>query len=230
MKIIPVIDILSGRAVRAYRGNRDDYRPLQSPLCPDPAPAGVLQGYLGLFPFTTIYIADLDAILGRGDNRTAIGELVQCFPGVEFWLDDGNNGTVSSRDARVLPVIGSETGIAAHAVAAAIGADPGAVLSLDFNQEGLLGDAALLAHPECWPGRCIAMALHRVGSGEGPDTALLASLRARAPGCEWHAAGGIRGIEDLRALAEVGAAGALLATALHNGTITRFDLENLEIT
>ncbi|MEJ2761616.1 MAG: HisA/HisF-related TIM barrel protein [Gammaproteobacteria bacterium] len=229
MKIIPVIDILSARAVRAYRGDRDGYRPLESALCPRPDPAGVLQGYLGLFPFTTIYIADLDAILGRGDNRDVLGELVRRFPGVEFWLDDGNSGADFPREARLHTVIGSETGIAADAVGDAAGANPDTVLSLDFNQEGLLGDADLLEQPERWPGRCIVMALHRVGSGEGPDTALLASLRARAPDREWYAAGGIRHAEDLHALAEAGAAGALIASALHNGTITRFDLENLEI-
>ena len=63
----------------------------------------------------------------------------------------------------------------------------------------------------------IVLDLARVGSGEGPDVALLAALRARFPEVELLAGGGVRDAADLRALADAGAAGALVATALHSG-------------
>jgi len=227
MQIVPVIDILAGRAVSAYRGERERYAPLQSPLSPDPDPASVLQGYLGLFPFTTVYIADLDAIQGLGDNRNLILAMVKAHPSLQFWLDGGSHGGPDT-PANVHAVLGSETGITPAQLAAAAGSDPETVLSLDFNGGELLGDATLLEQPRSWPRRCIVMTLRRIGSGEGPDAALLTSLRQQAPDRHWYAAGGIRHAVDLHALAEAGAAGALVATALHRGALTSTDLEDFE--
>jgi uncharacterized protein related to proFAR isomerase len=69
--------------------------------------------------------------------------------------------------------------------------------------------------------------LARVGSGEGPDVASIAELRARVPNVELLAGGGVRDAADLRALEEAGAAGALVATALHSGAISADDLRAL---
>ena len=69
--------------------------------------------------------------------------------------------------------------------------------------------------------------LARVGSGEGPDVALLGELHARFPDLELLAGGGVRDAADLRALAAAGASGALVATALHGGAIEAGELRAL---
>jgi hypothetical protein len=69
--------------------------------------------------------------------------------------------------------------------------------------------------------------LARVGSGAGPDIALVGELCARFPELELLAGGGVRDVADLRALAEAGAAGALVATALHGGAIGPDELRAL---
>ena len=69
------------------------------------------------------------------------------------------------------------------------------------------------------------MTLARVGSDAGPDLARLAEIRAIAPGCEIYAAGGVRDVADLSALKGAGAAGALIASALHERRIVGADLE-----
>ena len=73
----------------------------------------------------------------------------------------------------------------------------------------------------------IVLDLARVGSGAGPDVALVRELSARCPELELLAGGGVRDVADLRALAEAGAAGALVATALHSGAIGRDQLRAL---
>jgi phosphoribosylformimino-5-aminoimidazole carboxamide ribotide isomerase len=94
------------------------------------------------------------------------------------------------------------------------------VLSLDFFGEEFKGPQALLAATGLyWPKRVLAMNLRRVGSEAGPDVALIESLAAKAPDCAVYAAGGIRSIEDLERVAAGGAAGALIATALHEGRL-----------
>ena len=68
------------------------------------------------------------------------------------------------------------------------------------------------------------MNLRRVGSGLGPDHELTMHLATRIPGCQVYAAGGVRSIEDLLQVQATGAAGALLASALHEGRIGRAQL------
>ena len=57
--------------------------------------------------------------------------------------------------------------------------------------------------------------------------ALLGELHARFPDVELLAGGGVRDAADLRALADAGAAGALVATALHGGAIDADELRAL---
>jgi len=58
-----------------------------------------------------------------------------------------------------------------------------------------------------------------VGTTAGPDLARLARCRALAPKSRCYSAGGVRDIRDLERLQDAGAAGALLASALHDGLI-----------
>ena len=69
--------------------------------------------------------------------------------------------------------------------------------------------------------------LARVGSGAGPDVALVRELCARFPELELLAGGGVRDVADLHALAEAAAARALVATALHDGAIGPGELRAL---
>ena len=62
--------------------------------------------------------------------------------------------------------------------------------------------------------------LARVGSGAGPPLEAVAQLAQALPGVAIYAGGGVRGDGDLLALESAGAAGALVATALHEGNIT----------
>jgi len=97
-------------------------------------------------------------------------------------------------------------------------------LSLDFIAEGPRGLQALFIESGHWPKRVIAMSLDRVGTAHGPDVARLASVVNRAGSCGVYASGGIREIRDLEAVVDVGAQGALLATALHRGAITQDEI------
>jgi phosphoribosylformimino-5-aminoimidazole carboxamide ribotide isomerase len=49
MKLIPVMDLMSGQVVHARRGERDQYRPIQSILCPSAAPEAILQALIENF-------------------------------------------------------------------------------------------------------------------------------------------------------------------------------------
>ena len=65
MEIIPVIDIRQNQVVHAIKGQRQNYRPLQTSLCNSHSPEDIVQAFIDTYPFKTIYIADLDAIQGH---------------------------------------------------------------------------------------------------------------------------------------------------------------------
>ena len=217
MQVIPVLDLIEGRVVRAKMGDRDAYRPIETPLSATADPVDVTRGLLRLGPFPTLYIADLDAIRGRGDNFAALAGLREAFPDVELWIDNGaaTLATVEATQRFGVPVLGSES----QADAALVASRRDALLSLDFRGEAFQGPPELLSRPGLWPERVIVMTLHRVGGGAGPDFERLAAIRARADGRRLYAAGGVRDGADLTALKSAGAAGVLVASALHDGRI-----------
>ncbi|MFL6622831.1 MAG: HisA/HisF-related TIM barrel protein [Sulfurifustis sp.] len=225
MQLIPVIDLLKGQVVHARAGNRRAYQPLQSPLGGGSDPVAVVQALLGLHPFRTFYIADLDAIQRRGDNATIVRALQHRFPQVEWWLDAGFSDANAVADASAQglghPVMGSETLADSAALLGAVRAFGHVILSLDFKHDAFLGPADVLASPSFWPERVIVMTLARVGTDTGPDFARLRQLCARDRGKRFYAAGGVRGPADLEELERIGVAGVLLATALHTGRLPR---------
>ena len=226
MEIIPVIDLKEGAVVHARQGQRETYVPIVSPLCKSSTPRDVVAGYLTVFPFATLYVADLDAIQGRGDNHAVLADLRAGYPDLRLWVDRGLaalDETLAwcARDLGA-PVIGSESQrdtalIAGFRETARDAIRP--ILSLDFQGDAFLGAAELLTDPSLWPERVIVMTLGRVGSGGGPDLDRLRAIKAQAGARQVYAAGGTRDAADLETLATMGIAGALVATALHDGRI-----------
>jgi HisA/HisF family protein len=226
VKLVAVLDLMGGQVVHARRGERHAYRPIVSPLCGGAEPLAVARALLDLFAFDALYVADLDAILGRGGNAAAVETLRGAFPDLDIWLDAGIASPQALRaclGSGLTPVLGSESQRGPELLERARGGD--AVLSLDFRAGAPLGPRGIFDRPERWPRRVIALDLARVGSSLGPDLELLASVRRRAPGAEVYAGGGVRDGADLEALGAAGAAGVLLASALHNSRVTRQDLE-----
>ncbi|HKD28904.1 MAG TPA: HisA/HisF-related TIM barrel protein [Xanthobacteraceae bacterium] len=227
MDIIPVLDLRGGIVVRARMGRRDQYRPLESPLSPTSDPIDVMRGLYSVYPFTTFYVADLDAIMGTGDNATALRHLRTEFPTADFWVDNGVADLSTAQrwlDAGLGHlVVGSESQREAAIMQRLFDHDR-VVLSLDFRDRAFQGPLALLDDVACWPSRLIVMTLGRVGSGAGPDLDRLAAIRNVAAGRQIYAAGGVRDSCDLVALKRAGMSGALVATSLHEGSVSGSDI------
>ncbi|SFJ25655.1 HisA/HisF-related TIM barrel protein [Methylobacterium brachiatum] len=217
--VIPVLDLRGGRVVRARRGERSSYAPIETPLAKGSEPAAVARGLLAAWPARTLYVADLDAIIdAAAPDLATLDAIARACPGIGLWVDAGFaafEGVAAFLAAGLgRPVIGSESQSDAGLVARL---GDRAVLSLDTRGTERLGPAALHDDPALWPPDVIAMTLARVGAGAGPDLEALQALRT--PGRRVYAAGGVRGPDDLRALREAGIAGALVASALHDGTL-----------
>jgi phosphoribosylformimino-5-aminoimidazole carboxamide ribotide isomerase len=90
-----------------------------------------------------------------------------------------------------------------------------------------LGAKSLFSRQDLWPDNIIIMTLTRVGSCLGPDLAKLNEFCSHYPDKQFIAAGGIRNTNDLHAIRLLGVNQALVASALHSGTIIREDIQNL---
>jgi phosphoribosylformimino-5-aminoimidazole carboxamide ribotide isomerase len=224
MRVIPVIDLMGGTAVRAVRGERERYRPLgRDPL----AVAHAFRSDLGLHE---LYVADLDAIGGAGGNDAVIRALAR---DARLMVDAGVSDPERARALLDLGVhrivIGTETLTGLEALEPLLADVPDVVVSVDLRDGRTMSpdprladlpapDAVARLH-RAGLREVIVLDLARVGSGAGPDIRLIAELHAAFPDLELLAGGGVRDAEDLRALADAGAAGALVATALHRGVI-----------
>ncbi|WP_300496372.1 HisA/HisF-related TIM barrel protein [uncultured Methylophaga sp.] len=221
MLIIPVIDLMGGKVVHAQGGRRDQYQPLTSQLTSSVYPNAVIKQLLKWYPFTDIYIADLDAIECKNIDKAFYLQLHHLFPQLTIWLDAGirtlNDWQYWCDIPNIKPVLGSET---LQDLQLLNKLQPTEfILSLDFRQGQLLGQYDLLTQVDLWPDTIIVMSLDTVGMDNGPDEKLLNTIQKIKPGTQLIAAGGVRGEEDLMHLAKKQIKGALIASALHKGRL-----------
>jgi phosphoribosylformimino-5-aminoimidazole carboxamide ribotide isomerase len=219
LQVVPVLDVLGGRVVRAVRGERAAYRPIVSSLVAGSAPVDVARALVRRSGSGVLYVADLDALQGGRVQLALLEALLDALPGLVLWVDAGLRDAGDGRrlcDALgpcATPVFGSES----LADVGALDAFPDAVLSLDSRRARPLDPAGIWAEPARWPGTVVVMTLDRVGAAAGPDLEAFGRLRAQAPDRRWIGAGGVRDAADLAAAAAAGADGWLVASALHDG-------------
>jgi HisA/HisF family protein len=230
---------MGGQVVQGLRGERQRYQAVHSGLVIGSDPVAIARALCRECDGRAVYVADLDALEGRGDQREVIRELRDQL-GVEAWVDAGvSDSEAASRlleagAARV--IVGTETLTDIRALRAIRKILPASQLlvSVDIGDHGVLSRcSALSGRPPLAVIESLAreevtevilLALRQVGTGGGPDLETLVAVREAFPGLRLIAGGGVRSGEDLRALAEAGADAVLLATALHRGWITAADI------
>lgn len=229
MQIIPVIDLKDGFVVSAQQGLRDQYQPIHSYLSASCKIEDVVNGFLSLHPFNTLYIADLNAIMRSGNNRELIDKVISDNNNIEFWIDDGLMIEESSSitDTRYKSIIGSENQYRLNSYhTESIKKN---ILSLDFFPNiGYKGPVDLIENKALWPKDIIIMSLDHVGNNNGPDFERLLSFLNNYPENNIIAAGGIRNKVDLINLNKIGVNQVLIASALHSGMITADIIKSLE--
>ncbi|MFZ2403879.1 MAG: HisA/HisF-related TIM barrel protein [Methylobacter sp.] len=225
MKIIPVIDLKDGVVVHARQGNRQHYQPINTDLCKSSDIFQVIGAFLGIYEFDTFYIADLNAITGPGDHNHLITGVLTRFPQITFWVDKGYQkyDRETQHPANYLPVLGSES-YRNETISEIKAYKNDFILSLDYSNSGALGADSLFSDPTFWPKNIIIMTLERVGSHAGPDLDKLTEFCRQYPDKNFIAAGGIRNKQDCMLLSEAGIHQALVASALHSGTIKAEDI------
>jgi phosphoribosylformimino-5-aminoimidazole carboxamide ribotide isomerase len=241
LKVIPVIDILNGAVVHAVRGNRQEYKPLQSVLTASVNPVEIATVFK-LQGFSTLYIADLDAIQGKKPYFELYNHIAQI--GFNIMIDTGVTDIKTVKNllkhgvSKV--ILGTET-LQSRAflkeTVKQVGADK-IIISLDIKNDNLLTHTAFNNPTNMFEliedfrtmgvTEFILLDLTRVGSNEGVNMdALKKTLTICAD--RFYVGGGIRDIDDLLILKELNVLGVLSATALHLGKITIKNLKNANL-
>jgi len=215
---------MGGKVVQARQGDRDNYQPLQSTITSKQSPIEVISDLFALQEFSTVYIADIDAITEGKLNSSLYSDISACFPTAQFLLDAGikhkSDWDCIADYSNIKPVIGSET-LLDLSWLDDTRVKQSSILSLDFKLGQFLGDSTLLTEQSYWPSGIIVMNLDRVGAQSGPDIKLLAEIKLHALNNEVFAAGGVRGLDDLSELNNQNIDGVLIATALHDGRVSK---------
>ena len=227
--------------VRGVAGRREEYRPIVSQIAADAQPATVARALVERFGFDTVYVADLDAIQhGRLDGR---GWQDIATAGLRLWLDAGIGNARSERKLVELTkqtkvdfrlIVGLETLESLDALKAIAKTWKSPIVSLDLKagvpltridqfRDAKPAEIARALH-ECGIQDLIVLDLADVGMNSGASTIDLCREIAVGYRGTLIGGGGVRGFDDLQALADAGCSAALVASALHDGRLTRADV------
>jgi phosphoribosylformimino-5-aminoimidazole carboxamide ribotide isomerase len=220
------VDLRAGRAVQLVGGRYDAERV----GLPDPVAVARDWEAAG---FPALHVIDLDAALGRGDNRPAIrGILAGCQVPVQVGGGVRDDETADALlDLGAARVIAGTRAVedrawlerlcARHPGRIVVAADvrDGEVVTRGWTARAGVGGEAFIASLDVLPIAAVLVTdVTREGSMVGADTERFAVL-VHASRHPLQAAGGIGGLDDLRALAEAGAAAVVLGMALYTGAL-----------
>lgn len=244
MEVIPVLDLLRGKAVHARGGKRAAYQPVRSVLLPgrEGDAVALARAYRTSVGANQCYIADLDAIDGWTPQLKLLGVLADASQGFGTGLMVDAGITTPKAAVQLLEagasrvVVGLETlkgFIDLQKIVDQVGGSR-VVFSLDLlggkpirrrtrtvsRDQSLaleLGARAAEAGVES----IIVLDLAAVGSGAGPQGLEIVAAIKSLVGVQVYAAGGVRSTRDLEELASVGCDAVLVGTAIHEGTLDR---------
>ena len=212
MLVFFVIDVMDGKVVRAYKGERESYRSIAefSSIVDTDDPMDVV---MEIRP-KRLYVADLDAIMGRGCNDRLMETLAGKVD--ELLVDSGFRDPRELVGLSYVPVLGTET----FDLKRLDEVECEAYVSLDFKRGKLLGNLSFESAMEILNSHefpVIVLTMDNVGTSK-LDFATI----ERVLGLSQNpvlVGGGVGSMDDLLRLKEMGCYGALVSTAVHKGRI-----------
>ncbi len=243
MNVIPAIDLRGGRCVRLYQGAFDK----ETEYSTDPA--GVARRFAGL-GVRNLHIVDLDGARGGKQQNQAIvkaiaaesplavqlGGGIRSRDTVAAWLDAGvarcvvGSMAVSEPDTvndwlaefgadRIVLALDVRIDAAGAPMLSTNGWEKTSSLSLWDCVERYLSKG--LQHVLCTD-------VSRDGAMSGPNTELYARFVQRFGDVQLQASGGVRGVDDLHALRNAGAAAAISGRALLDGKLSDVEVRSFQ--
>lgn len=226
MIAVPAVDVSGGRCVQWVGGLPETERV----SLPDPAAVAARWWRKG---FRTLHVVDLDAALGRGDNRAVVRDLIACTTaltqfgggvrdraGIERALAAGADRVIVGTRAVEDPAWLARAAAAfPDQVVVAADMRDGMVLRRGWTEASDTSVEDFLTALDDLPlAGVLCTDVAREGRVQGGDPERARAIIGASSHPVWMS-GGISSLDELRRLGSAGAAGAVLGMALYDGTL-----------
>ena len=235
MKIYPAIDLIAGQAVRLSQGRFDAKTVYQR------SPIELARGYAAAGA-DFLHVVDLDGakkgqpahtgllleLIAASGLQVQVGGGIRALEHVQALLEAGADrviiGSLAVKQPQLTEQIFAAAGPEHITLAADARIDESGVPRVATH--GWQADAALsvddlITRYQPHGVRCILCTdISRDGEMRGPNVGLYRDLARRYPDIEILASGGVSTLDDLRALRDAGATGAVVGKALLQGAFT----------
>jgi phosphoribosylformimino-5-aminoimidazole carboxamide ribotide isomerase len=219
-RLILALDILDGMVVHAVKGERDRYTPIHtfSSIVKSSDPSTLIQQVMP----KEAYIADINRLTGRGDNRAHIKKISKfCRTMLDWGVRDSRDVKTALKIADNV-ILGTETSsfelIEIHSnfkMNVSIDIKNGSVLS----PENLRDPLKLVRRLNDYDiGDLIILEMDRIGTKSGVDTEFISGV-VDLSDHDIILGGGVRSCDGIDELKRIGVKGAIISTAVHDGSI-----------
>lgn len=227
MQILPAIDLQNGQVVRLYQGDYNQKTVYSSDPC------AVARGFAAAGA-KNLHVVDLDgakdgslanfetvaALAAQSGLAVEVGGGIRTEERIQKYLELGAArvilGTVAVQDFAFTQKMAQKYG---ERIAVGVDAKDGKVATHGWLQvSGLDGPAFCRQLAEAGVRTVIYTDIARDGTGQGANLEVYRQL-CRIPGLRVIASGGVSGLAEIRALAGMGAWGAILGKALYTGRL-----------
>jgi len=226
MQVIPAVDLREGACVQLVGGS---YAAERIRIA-DPVAVAREWARLG---FSRVHIVDLDAATGRGSNRDIVRKILE-IPSVSFQCGGGVRDLDSIDELLTAGasevVLGTravedrawlEEAVARYPDRVIVAADAASrrLLSRGWSETSSRDVVDFIGGLEPLPlAAVLVTAVDREGRMQGPDVTLIEEITAGST-IPIQASGGVRSVEDIRALSDAGASAAIIGMALYTGVL-----------
>ncbi len=241
MRIIPAIDLKDGKCVRLFKGDFEQTTEYSS----NPTEIGTRFSALDV---DDLHIVDLDgARTGTQQNHAIVSEIaretglsVQLGGGIRrrenvaAWLSNGVTrcvvGSVAIKEPETVAAWLKEFGPEAIVLALDVKLDDDGTPKLTTQGWTEASETSLWECLEAYGNAGVRHVLctdvARDGAMTGPNFQLYVEILLRYPALQLQASGGVRNIDDLELLREIGAPAAITGRALLDGEITAAEIKS----
>ncbi|WP_238524781.1 HisA/HisF-related TIM barrel protein [Halanaerobium hydrogeniformans] len=244
LEAVAVLDIKHGIVVQGRAGDRENYQPIESRLiaADDKSPLAVAKAFYNKLAIKKLYIADLDAIMKKDEaNIDEIKAIKKELPQVEIMLDaallDFKTAQKYLDDFLDYYIIATESLNDLKYLAKFSDYSKKVIISIDLKNGELINNL------EQWQDKTtrqiieeikgygfkkfIILDIAAVGTARG-IAAYIKELKNLFPELEFITGGGVKDYRDIKPLKKQGFSGVLIATAFHNGSLGRKEVELIE--
>ncbi len=224
LEIIPVIDIMNKKAVSGKSGDRTNYKPLNSKLTNNAENLEHLINAYKANKANKVYIADLDAIMNKGNNIKIIKNL-DVYKIVDCGIKNKNQlEKLEKLNFCNKLIVGTET---LEDIEVLKNNYNNIILSLDFKNGELLNLLNLTLNELLEIINIniplIILDISSVGTQKGINEKLIKEitdkLKKLNKNNKIYVGGGIKNINDLEKAKNLNVNGVLIGTSIHNGTL-----------